>query len=206
MTVLGLTGGIACGKSTVAEWLRQLGAAVLDADAISRSLTAPGGAALPVIHKAFGSAVFAADGTLNRAALATCVFADEESRLRLNEILHPMIEHILQQKMEDCRKSGVQIVVLDVPLLYEAGMERLADVVACVSAAEETQVSRLHVRDGLNRQQALLRVQSQWPLREKERRADYVIRTDVSKEEARRQTVQLYRQLVKGAAHDSNSI
>ena len=158
LTVLGLTGGIACGKTTIAGWLGQLGATVIDADAISRALTAPGGAALPAIREAFGKAVFAPDGTLSRAALAACVFEDRAARKRLDAILHPMIEHALRQKLEACREAGVKIVVLDVPLLYEAGLESLADAVVCISAAEETQISRLHARDGLTGQQALLRI------------------------------------------------
>ncbi len=202
MWTIALTGGIACGKTTVAGWLREAGARVIDADAISRELTAPGGPALPAILEAFGPGVFRPDGTLDRAGLGQIVFGNESARRRLNGILHPLVQGRMREEMEKCRKSGVLIVVLDVPLLFEAGMEYLADKVICVSAPEALQIKRLRERDGLTEAQAQARIRSQWPLQEKERRADGVIRTEGPLQEVRQQTLQLYESLAKGAYND----
>lgn len=205
MMTLGLTGGIACGKTTVAGWLQDLGASVMDADAISRSITKTGGEALPAIREAFGGEVFTDGGELDRAALGDRVFANEADRVRLNAILHPMIARRMAEEIADCRKKGAQIVVLDIPLLYEAGMETMADRVVCVSARMETQIARLKVRNGLSRSEALMRIRSQWPLSEKEARADFVIYTDRPTEDAYAKTADMYYALLKGAYDDSTS-
>lgn len=202
MRIIALTGGIACGKTTVAGWLREAGAAVIDADAISRELTAPAGAALPLIRQAFGDGVFHGDGALNRAALAHLVFGDQEARARLEGILHPMIRRRMEEELQACRKMGVSIVVLDVPLLFEAGMEDMAEAVVCVSAPREVQIRRLQSRDGLTREQALARIRSQWPLTEKERRSHAVIDTQGPAEQVRRRVMELYRRLAKGDTND----
>jgi len=193
MRIIGLTGGIACGKSTVAGWLKEIGAAIIDADAISRELTGPAGEALPAIREAFGEEIFNENGTLDRAALASRVFADPAERQKLNGIVHPLVNERIQSGLRHCRETGATGVILEVPLLYEAGMESLADEVWCVSATEEEQVKRLKARDGLSRKQAISRIRSQWPLAEKELRADTVIHTDGPLEELRRQVAALYK-------------
>ncbi len=175
MLTIALTGGIACGKSTVAAMLAELGAPVIDADAISHALTAPGGAALPAIRSAFGPEVFAADGTLDRAALGRRVFADAAALKTLNALTHPLIYREMERRREACRKSGAPVVVLDVPLLFEAGMQSLADVVVCVRVSESTQLARVQSRDGLSREAALRRVRSQMPLSQKARLSDIVL-------------------------------
>lgn len=177
MRTVALTGGIACGKTTVANMLRDLGASVVDADAISRALTAPGGTALPAICEAFGDTVFHADGTLHRAKLADIVFADEAQRERLNALMHPIIRQKMAQEAEECRKRGADIVVLDVPLLFESHMQDMADIVACVRVPQAVQVSRLKDRDGMTREQAIARIQSQMPLDQKAALSDVVIDT-----------------------------
>lgn len=169
--VLGLTGGIACGKSYVARLLRQRGIPVLDADAISRSLTAPGGEALPAVRAAFGDQVFDGD-TLNRRALGEVVFADPAARKRLEGILHPLIISRMQRETE---ASDAPLVAWDVPLLYETGMDAQCDEVWCVSIPAGMQARRIMHRDQLSRPQALRRMASQLPLAEKRRRADHVI-------------------------------
>lgn len=171
--VLGLTGGIACGKSYVARLLRQRGIPVLDADAISRSLTAPGGQALPAVRAAFGDQVFDGDA-LNRRALGEIVFADAAARKQLEDILHPLIIARMQQ---ETLSAGTALVAWDVPLLYETGMDAQCDEVWCVSIPAGMQVRRVMRRDHLSRQQALRRMASQMPLDEKRRRADHVIDT-----------------------------
>jgi len=111
MKIIGLTGGIACGKTTVANMLRELGASIIDADAISHELTAPGGEALPGIREAFGRLVFFPDGTLNREVLAALVFSNEAERETLNKVTHPLILKRLREDIETCRKMGALIVV-----------------------------------------------------------------------------------------------
>lgn len=199
MKIIALTGGIACGKTTLANMLRELGAPVIDADAISRSLTAPGGKALPAIRETFGSEIFQNDQTLNRAALAARVFQDPEQLQKLNAITHPLIIEQMQSEIERCRKSGAPVVVLDVPLLFETGLDRLADETVCVSAPLPVQLKRLMTRNGLTEEQAMRRIQSQMPLCEKEKLADRTISTDCPLEELRARMSRLYRQWLEEA-------
>lgn len=199
MKIIALTGGIACGKTTLANMLRELGAPVIDADAISRSLTAPGGKALPALREAFGGEVFQDGQTLNRAALAARVFQDPEQLRKLNAVTHPLIIERMQSEIERCRKSGAPVVVLDVPLLFETGLDRLADETVCVSAPLPVQLKRLMTRNGLTEEQAMRRIQSQMPLCEKEKLADRTISTDCPLEELRARMGRLYRQWLEEA-------
>ena len=192
MKLIALTGGIACGKTTAAQTLRELGAAVVDADAVSRALTAPGGEALPAVFAAFGKEVQGAENTLNRTALAALVFGNPQARETLDRILHPMIEKQMKAEIAAYHKKGFSVVFLDVPLLYEAGMEALADEVWCISAPEEIQIRRMAARDGFSREQALLRIRSQWPLCQKESLADQVIFTDRSLPDVKAEIARLY--------------
>lgn len=192
MKIIGLTGGIACGKSTIAKMLREMGASVVDADAVSAQLTGPGGKALASIRKAFGDSVFFSEGTLNRQALGAIVFSDAEALEKLNTATHPLIREKMLEEIENCREMGASIVVLDVPLLFEAGFDDLADFTVCASAPENVQLERLKERDGLTREQALARIRSQWPLPEKERRCDAVIQTEVPMTELRAKVCEMY--------------
>lgn len=192
MKIIGLTGGIACGKTTVAGMLSKLGAVILDADAISRELTAPGGDALPTIREAFGSDVFLPDGTLNRAALAAQVFSDEDKLLTLNRITHPMILDRLAGGIAACRESGVPIVVLDVPLLFEVHADALADLTVCVTAPREVQIDRLYTRSGLSRKQAIRRIESQMPVAQKAALSDVVLDTHKPLDELEQDVQKLY--------------
>ena len=182
---IGLTGSIACGKSTVSQYLKQKGCLIVDADAISRALTADGGAALPEIRKAFGDGVFSG-ASLDRAMLGQLVFADAQKREMLNAILHPMILTEIRRQLDQLDAPG-RIVVGDIPLLYECGMENMFDTVWVVRADRETQIQRLFERDGLNREQAEHRINSQMPLDEKIRRADAVIDTSGTIEQTQKQ-------------------
>lgn len=203
MLTIALTGGIACGKSTVAGMLAELGASIIDADAISRSLTAPDGLALPAIRERFGDGVFHPDGTLNRAALSAVVFADEQALHALNGITHPLIFRQMQEQAEACRKRGAEIVVLDVPLLFETGMQHLGDIVACVHCPQETQIDRLRARNAMSREEALSRIASQMPVKEKVRKSDVAIDTDCSLEALHETVHKLYQGWLKAARKEN---
>lgn len=192
MKIIGLTGGIACGKTTVATMLKELGASIIDADAISHELTAPGGEALPAIREAFGRLVFFPDGTLNREVLGALVFSNEAERETLNRVTHPLILNRLKEDIETCRKMGAVIVVLDVPLLFEVGAEKLADLTVCTTSPEEVQIERMRTRSGLGREQAIKRIESQMPLSEKEARADVVLDTNKPLDELQQEVLKLY--------------
>jgi len=170
---IGLTGSIACGKSTVSSYLRTLGYPVVDADAISHALTAPGGAALPLLRETFGDSIFDGD-VLNRRALGAMVFADSQKRAQLNAILHPMILSQIQTELDALDAPG-RLVFGDVPLLYECAMESMFDRVWVVSTSESVQLERLMQRDHLSEEEARARIRAQMPLEEKRRRADAVI-------------------------------
>jgi len=171
--VIGLTGGIACGKTNLSDALRNAGAPVIDADMISRSLTAPSGEALPAIRKTFGEAVF--DGeNLNRRALGNLVFSNPDALSRLNAITHPLIFQKMKAEMD--RHPGP--VVLDVPLLFEANMQHMGDLTACVTVPQEVQIARLNTRNGFDRETALARIRSQMPVSEKAARSDVIINAD----------------------------
>jgi dephospho-CoA kinase len=190
--VVGLTGDIACGKSNVSQALRDYGAEVIDADEISRALTAPGGAALPLIRERFGDAVFD-NGILNRQALAGMVFARPELLATLNSMMHPLVfrEMARQQAL-----SRALALMVDVPLLYETGYDQSCDEVWCVWAPSEEQLQRLLNR-GLSSQEAIARIDSQMPALEKARRADQVLITTGSKQESAQAAVRLWEELLR---------
>jgi len=189
--VIGLTGGIACGKTNLSNALRGRGVTVIDADEISRALTAEGGEALPAIRAAFGDGVFAGE-KLDRRALGSAVFGDKEKLRRLNSILHPLI---FARMREELAAAGDRNVVLDVPLLYETGLDQWCDEVWCAYATQKEQLQRLMKRDGLTRAEALRRIRNQMPTREKARRATKVIRTDGSKETSASIVLSLWQQI-----------
>ena len=192
MKVIGLTGGTGCGKSTAAAVLREFGALIVDADAISRRLTAAGGRAIPAIREAFGPDAISPDGSMNRKAMAALVFADAHALQRLNGILHPMIWQALREKIAEAEKIGAPVCVLDVPLLFETGMEALCDRVLCVVVSPQEQLRRVMQRDGLTLEQAKARVASQMPAEEKAARSDDVLSTEGTLEETRELLTRLW--------------
>lgn len=149
---LGLTGGIGSGKSTVAAMLAEMGAAVIDADAISRSLTTAGGRALPAIRQQFGDAMIGPDGAMDRQAMRQRVFSDPEGRRQLEAIIHPLVGQITQEQADEAIAAGCRCLVHDVPLLVESGHRWRArvDRVLVVDCDSDTQRQRVAARSGLS--------------------------------------------------------
>lgn len=190
MKRVGLTGGIATGKSYVVSQLRAAGVPVVDADVLAREAVAPGTPALAAITARFGDAMLARDGTLDRAALGTVVFADQAARRDLEAIVHPVVRAGIAAFF-DGLPAATPVAVADIPLLYETGRERDFDAVVVVACAPEEQLRRLMTRDGLSREAAAQRISAQWPIADKVARADAVIRTDGSHEETNAQVREL---------------
>jgi dephospho-CoA kinase len=202
--VVGLTGGVGTGKSTVARMLAELGAVVIDADAIVHELQAPGAPLLGEIAGAFGSEVIRPDGSLDRDALGSLVFRDPEARARLNAIVHPRVGAEMARRLDAARRAGRPLVILDIPLLFEvrragrAESERAAGgfaAVILVYCPRELQIRRQVDRDGCTREEAERRVQAQLPIEEKRALADHVIDNSGAREETARQVRALYAEL-----------
>ena len=191
--VIGLTGGIGCGKSEAARFLESLGAAHFDADEVSRSLTAEDGEALDEIRRVFGDDVFRKDGSLDRGRLGKLVFADEPARRALEGILHPLVQRDMLAAMDAAAQAGASVVILDVPLLFETGMDALCDETWTLTAPRERQIARIVARDGLSPEDSVARIESQMPLEERNARATHVINTDRPIERTQAELEQLYR-------------
>jgi dephospho-CoA kinase len=195
---IGLTGGIGSGKTLVARLFKDLGAAIVDADAIAREVTAPGGPAHEGIVSAFGPAVVRANGTLDRKALGARVFTDVAARRRLNDLTHP---HIRRRMAEEASRldslPGVEVIVLDIPLLLETtdGRDLGLDGIVVVDADDDVRLGRLVARDGFSEAEARRRLAAQMPLREKVARADWVIDNNGSLEHTREQVRTLWETL-----------
>lgn len=175
MYVIGLTGGIASGKSTVSGILSQLGAFILDADQIAHAVMEPGCPAWEDIVNTFGKAVLLADRTIDRRELGNIVFHDKSARNRLEEIMHPRIKQCIEDKIKEYARRDGKILVLDIPLLYEVGWQQLASEVWVVYVDSDTQLQRLMHRSGLSPDEAAVRIAAQMDLAAKARLADVVI-------------------------------
>lgn len=173
--VIGLTGGIASGKSTVAGMLAAKGAWIVDADQLARRVVGPGSTALSEIAQTFGPEVIAADGTLDRRRLAELVFADESARQRLNSIVHPGVLELSQAEIREAQSAGAGIIVYDVPLLFETGRQAEFEGTLLVWVEAQTQLLRLRLRSELSEAEAEARIASQMPLERKRELADWVI-------------------------------
>ena len=177
MIVIGLTGGIGMGKSTVADFLVHRGARLVDTDVLARELVRPGSPALAAIRAAFGDEILTSEGGLDRGRLAARVFAAPEERRRLEAILHPRIRERWQAQVAAWRAAGERWAVVAIPLLFETGAEGSFDAVVCVACQEATQRERLRQRGWSEAEQAR-RQAAQWPVRRKLAAADYVIWTE----------------------------
>ncbi len=175
MRVIGLTGGIASGKSTAARLLAELGAPVIDADLLARDAVLPGTGALAAIVAAFGNRLLQKDGTLDRGALGKLVFGEPQARRTLEGIIHPEVRSLAQRRLQELEESGARIVFYMAPLLMEAGADSLCSEIWVIDLDEATQLQRVTARDGLSSQEARQRMAAQMPLAEKAARGDLVI-------------------------------
>ena len=197
MKVIGLTGNIGSGKSTVAQFFRELGAAVIDADSVAREVVEPGRPALVELTEAFGENILNADGRLNRGLVADIVFNDDKKREILNGIIHPAIYNEITGDIQKYRNEGAGIVIIEAALIIEKkGLLKLIDKLIVVSVNEETQVERLLGRGDLSREQISARIKSQSSNEEKVRHADYVIDNNSGLEKTREQVQQILGELI----------
>lgn len=200
--ILGVTGGIASGKSTVAHMLREMGALVVSADALARELVVPGSEVLMQLQQQFGSQIVAPDGTLDRKQLGDYVFTHPEARRELEAIMHPAIAALsrlrLRQAVNAQRARGAMggLVVYEAPLLFEAGARDRVDQVLTVTVADDVQLQRLMQRDNCSIDDAKARVAAHMPQHEKARLSDYVIDNSADREVLRHRVAQLYTALV----------
>ena len=194
--IAGLTGGIASGKSTVSRFLSEAGARIIDADKIARAVVAPGFPAYDEIVSFFGDTVLLPDGKIDRKRLGDIIFNDPDKKARLDAIVHPrVIERATQIIADTASQSPDAVVIMDVPLLFEAGMEKgLAEVIV-VYAPASTQLQRLMLRDGIDEQAAMARIQSQMSIEEKCKRATVVIDNSGSPSATRKQALAIVNQL-----------
>ena len=184
MKIIGLTGGISSGKSTAARFLAELGAVVIDTDKVGHEIYKPGTEAWQEVVASFGRQVLTASGEIDRKKLGKVVFGDAEALSKLNRITHPRIAEVVKTKLEEYRRQGIKAVVIEVPLLIEAGWASMVDEVWVTVASEATVLERLR-KAGLTEEQAQARIRSQPPPEERLNHADVVINNDGSLEELR---------------------
>ena len=191
---IGLTGGIATGKSTVSRLLAERGAAIIDADVIAREIMEPGHPVLAAVSEPFGPGVLNADGTLNRKKLGEIVFSNPEERKALEALTHPAIRAEMKQRMEELEAADPhRLVVADIPLLYESGLDPLYERIMVVYVPREVQLTRLMLRDGLSKEAAEQRISAQMDIEIKKERADILIDNSGGLEETKRQIDDFWR-------------
>ena len=200
MIRVGLTGGIATGKSTVARrWQDTAGIAVVDSDLLAHQTLTPDTPTWAAVVRVFGNEILNPDRTINRRELGTIVFHDEAKRTQLNHIIHPAVRAMWAAALTELARAGQSIAVVDIPLLYEVGAEKEFDCVVAVGASEATQIARLTAKD-FDETAARARIRAQWPLQRKLDRADYVIWNDGSLPSLYQQADRVW-QLIKETHH-----
>jgi len=197
MKTIGLTGGICSGKSTVARFLEDLGAVIIDADKIGHEVLEADTEIWYRVVNTFGRQVLTSGGSIDRRRLGEIVFGSPELLLKLNQITHPRIYQMVKTRLEDCRKRGVSVAVLEAPLLPKAGWTSLTDEVWVTTASEAAVLRRLQERSGLSRTESLARIRSQRPVQEQIDCADATIDTDCSLEELKAKVEKLWQGLDK---------
>ena len=195
MIKIGLTGNFGCGKSTALKMFQARGVAVLDADDLARDAVAPGQPAYRRIVRRFGPDILRPDGAINRAGLAAIVFADKVHREALGAIVHPPVRRKIRDFLKACHSARKALCVVCIPLLYETGLEGWFDAVAVVKASQSASIARAGKSHGMSRSQTLGRLRAQMPLREKCRRADFVLDNGGSVLHLRRQVEGLLKKL-----------
>lgn len=175
MKIIGLTGGIACGKSTVSAYLKQKGVYIIDGDEIAKELSVPEKSIWKAYVEHFGNKILNPDNTLNRRLIGQIVFTNESEKAWMNSTMHPLIKQAIIEKIEKYKQNKVKVVVLDIPLLYEANWDKFADEVWVVKIDEQLQIKRIQNRDNLTKEEAISRIKAQMPVIEKAKRADIVI-------------------------------
>jgi dephospho-CoA kinase len=195
MKVIGLTGGIGSGKSTVSQFLTELGAVVIDADKVGHEALKPGTELWREVVAAFGRQTLTPDGDIDREKLGEVAFSNPDSLVRLNRIMHPRLYEVVKAQIEECRRQGTGVVVLEAPLLIEAGWTSLVDKIWVTVASEATVLRRLQERTGLSEPESLARIRSQLASTERVRYADVTIDTDGELDELRARVEKLWRKL-----------
>lgn len=183
--IIGLTGSIASGKSTVSQMLKELGYPIVDADQVARQVVEPGSDTLKKIEEAFGSEVILPDGGMDRKKVGDIIFNDPASRKKLNDLIHPAIRAEMMRQRAAFLEEGHKTVIMDIPLLFESRLQHFADKILVVSVTEENQLARLMERNGLSEAEARARIASQLPMSVKEEGADAVIYNNGSIEETK---------------------
>ena len=200
MLIVGLTGGVATGKTAVSQVLREEGAYIIDADQIARELVQPHKPAWNEIVRAFGKEILQEDRSIHRKELADKIFADPDQRKVLNRILHPRIkEEIARRAREIGQKDPEAVVVIDAPLLVELGMHHDVDRLIVVTSTQTQQIERLKKRDGRSTEEALGLLSSQMPVQEKAKLADFVVRNEGSLEEMKKRAKEVFKELKWGS-------
>lgn len=198
LRIIGLTGGIASGKTSVARFFEDKGAVVIDADQLARAAVEPGSQGLTRVAAIFGPDILTPDGQLDRKRLAAVVFSDPGKRALLEGILHPEIKYLAENRMAQLAESGRKIVFYMAPLLIEAGVTDRVDEVWVVTVRPEVQLERLMRRDGITREEALRIIASQMPLDEKEKHGRIVIDNSGTPEETASLLAEIWAQEIEG--------
>ena len=194
--ILGVTGGIASGKSTVADMLQELGAPIIDFDLIAREVVVPGSPAWKEIADYFGTVILKRNGSLDRKKLSDEVFANPEKRKKLESITHPRIVNLFLKRVKEFAKTGsAPIVQAVIPLLFEAGLQELVHKILVVYIPRETQIERLTKRDHISREQAERILKAQLPIKDKLKHADFVIHNEKGLKETQKQVLALWKTL-----------
>jgi dephospho-CoA kinase len=178
-----------------------LGAEVIDADEVARTVVAPGEPAWEELHRQFGPEFFQEDGSLDRARMAELVFRDPGARAKLNAIVHPAVTREIARRLQELAGRGARLVMVEVPLLYETGLEKNFDAVIVVDADEKKQIERLSARDGRPPEEARGILAAQWPLNAKRTRADFVVDNRGALSDTRGQVKNLWQRLKMGKIH-----
>ncbi len=197
MRVIGLTGGVGSGKSTVSQYLQELGAVLIDADKVGHQTYLPGAPAWKDLVAEWGEGLLQPNQEIDRKKLGSIVFSDPKALARLNSIVHPRMRDIIQQQLDDLKKNGVRVAVLEAAILIEAKWANIADEVWVVDAPEAAVVQRLQKRNGFTEEQARARIKSQLPRDERLSYANVVIDTDCSLDEVRRRVRQAWDQHIQ---------